>query len=613
MKKSLFNILLFLLFIPFPDELFAQANKTQLIAAYINNFAKYVHFPDEAQIDSFRIAIISKDITFKNEVLEFAKKYKIKEKPVALSFHLSLPLPQNIQMLFIDQDVSANFLDIYDAIEGKPILLISYNYPDKRIIMINLFENQNEQMLFEVNRANIINQKLEIDPEILLLGGAEIDVARLYRNSLSSVREYQKNMDKMNDSIRALNKYIQAWLELISQKQTELSEQKKLIDDRNEEFNNLQNVIGFQSRILAAQKDSIRNKNLILQKQQNETKKQLLLASQLDIKNLQNEEALRKKLELIEQMNRDIALKNRELGTQTDTIQRQNQMIAMLITIAFLIAILIITIFIAYRNNKHKTNILTEQTKEIEDKLDELKQLNLQLQTVDQYKSIFLASMSHELRTPLNSIIGYTGILLMGMTGELNTEQNTQLTKVKNNAKHLLSLINDILDISKIEANKVELQLEEFNINEVINEVVEMVFPKASEKKLEVSADIPNDFTLYSDKRRIKQVVLNLAINAVNYSDSGKILISIQPLEDEHLQISVKDNGIGISESNMARLFQPFQQIDYSLTKQNKGTGLGLYLCRKIITMLGGTIYAKSEEGKGSEFFIEIPVKLNSN
>jgi signal transduction histidine kinase len=186
------------------------------------------------------------------------------------------------------------------------------------------------------------------------------------------------------------------------------------------------------------------------------------------------------------------------------------------------------------------------------------------------------------------------------------------LNKVKSNAKHLLSLINDILDISKIEADKIELNPEEFDLKDIVNEVIEIMNPKVMEKQLEMTTEIPDNLIIYTDTRRIKQVLLNLVSNAVNYTETGNIHIYAKKLSDNKFKLSVTDTGIGISEKEITRLFQPFQQIDSSLAKKNKGTGLGLYLCKKIMTLLKGDINVESEPGKGSKFYIEMPVKLNS-
>ncbi|MGD0779629.1 MAG: ATP-binding protein [Dehalococcoidales bacterium] len=235
-----------------------------------------------------------------------------------------------------------------------------------------------------------------------------------------------------------------------------------------------------------------------------------------------------------------------------------------------------------------------------------LEQANIRLQEVDRLKSIFLASMSHELRTPLNSIIGFTGIILQGMSGEINQEQRKQITMVKNSANHLLSLINDVLDVSKIEAGRVDLSPEEMRLDDVVKEVAEAFSPAASEKDLELLTEVPEGILLLSDRRRVKQVLMNLVSNAIKFTDRGSVKIAAKMARDGNVEIRVIDTGIGIKKEDTDKLFQPFQQIDMSLTRSREGTGLGLHLAKKLATLLGGNISAKSEYGRGSEFILTI-------
>lgn len=247
---------------------------------------------------------------------------------------------------------------------------------------------------------------------------------------------------------------------------------------------------------------------------------------------------------------------------------------------------------------------------DLNSKTDQLKNANIRLQEMDRLKSVFLAGMSHELRTPLNSIIGFTGIILMGMTGEITEEQKKQLTMVKNSANHLLSLIEDLLDISRIEAGKVKCFFAEFRLNEVIREVVETLSSAINEKRLKLVREVPEDITLFSDRRRIKQVLINLMSNAVKFTDHGSVKITTRVLKDKRLEMRIADTGIGIKPDDMNKLFEPFQQIEPSLIKANKGTGLGLHISKKLAVLLGGNISAKSEYGKGSEFTFTIPLKI---
>jgi len=603
--KSLFFLVFFA-----PLVSFSQSDKAKVLAAYINNFANYTTWPQESKIDSFRIVIVTDNNDVIKEFQLFSKKRKIKKKPISLHSQPSYTNANNAHIIFLTSEKSNFVSNVYDDIEGKPILLVSEDYEDKPNTMINLYKTEKGQVMFEVNKANIINQNLSIDPEIILAGGTEIDVAGLYRKSQLNLRDLQKEMSKMVDSLNMVENNIALSIKQIKIKQKEIAEQKEIIANSLNRINEDKNKIADQKRILQSQKDSIRIKNNILRNQLNEIERQAKEMEEQEkvLKTKQNQiETLNSQ---IENLNSEMENKNSDLQDQMKIITRQKNTMFLLVIISLLIVSLGISIYISYRRNAQKRKILAQQKEEIENTLKEVKLLNTKLKDADQYKSVFLASMSHELRTPLNSIIGYTGILLMGMTGDLTEEQNKQLTKVKNNARHLLSLINDILDISKIEADRVELAIEEFPLKKMVEEVIETLFPKASEKNLDLSSYIDENITITTDYRRLKQVVLNLVTNAVNYSNSGKIQVFSELMAYNKYKIIVKDTGIGISDDEIPRLFQPFHQIDSSLTKSNSsGTGLGLYLCRKIMGLLGGEIAVKSQLGVGSEFIIIIPVK----
>jgi signal transduction histidine kinase/HAMP domain-containing protein len=259
------------------------------------------------------------------------------------------------------------------------------------------------------------------------------------------------------------------------------------------------------------------------------------------------------------------------------------------------------------KHRDHLEEMVKKRTSELEEKTVELEQANIRLQEADRLKSVFLASMSHELRTPLNSIIGFTGIMLQGMAGELNEEQKKQLNIVYSSSKHLLSLINDLLDISKIEAGKVEVFPEEFHIGMVIDEVINTFGPAIQRKDLKLEKSV-KDGKIYTDKRRFKQLLMNLLSNAVKFTQTGVIRISASVGKDA-VEVSVKDTGIGIKKTDMSKLFQPFQQMELPQGMARKGTGLGLYLSKKIVTMLGGEIKAESRYKKGSIFIFKLPLK----
>ncbi|MCR4408119.1 MAG: ATP-binding protein [Anaerolineae bacterium] len=233
-------------------------------------------------------------------------------------------------------------------------------------------------------------------------------------------------------------------------------------------------------------------------------------------------------------------------------------------------------------------------------------------QEADRLKSVFLATMSHELRTPLNSIIGFTGMLLEGWAGPLNEEQDKQLKMVYNSAKHLLTLINDILDLSKIEAGQLELHPSSFSLPDLITEVVRTVYQQAMAKGLELRVQLdPRVETITADRRRMEQILLNLVSNAIKFTEAGQVTIKTRSkIENQRskIEIQVVDTGIGIRAEDMDKLFQEFRQLEPIRTRRYEGTGLGLAICKKLVTMMGGEIWAESEgPGKGSTFTVELP------
>lgn len=260
---------------------------------------------------------------------------------------------------------------------------------------------------------------------------------------------------------------------------------------------------------------------------------------------------------------------------------------------------------------KQAEEALQEVHDQLEDKVvqrtKELQEANLKLQELDYLKSMFIASMSHELRTPLNSIIGFTGIMLKEMSGEINEEQRKQLNLVKNSANHLLALINDVIDISKIEAGKVEIAIKEFDLSVLIQEIKNSFAVAVDKKGLELLLQTPQTFLIKSDERRTKQILVNFISNAIKFTDRGEIEIKVIQ-KNEIVEVSVRDTGIGIKKEDMGKLFETFSRIT-TKDRIEEGTGLGLYLSQKIAHLLGGDITAKSEFGKGSVFTLTLPLK----
>lgn len=256
---------------------------------------------------------------------------------------------------------------------------------------------------------------------------------------------------------------------------------------------------------------------------------------------------------------------------------------------------------------------LAHHAAELETTNREIAHKNLELAEASRMKSAFIANMSHELRTPLNAIIGFTGALLMKLPGPLTPDQDKQLNTIRSSARHLLSLINDILDVAKIEAGKVTLALERVQCQDLINHTADTLRPLASQKGLTLSVDLPAEsIVIDSDKRALTQIIINLVNNAIKFTDKGSVKISLaQRMEGSQLltEFSVADSGAGIRAEDQSKLFQAFSQLDSTSTRHAEGAGLGLYLCQNLANLLGGSLQFSSEFGSGSTFTLALKEK----
>jgi signal transduction histidine kinase len=241
---------------------------------------------------------------------------------------------------------------------------------------------------------------------------------------------------------------------------------------------------------------------------------------------------------------------------------------------------------------------------------DELRRKNIELEQASRAKDRFLATMSHELRTPLNEIIGFTGTMLMGLAGPLTPDQERQLRTVQSSGRHLLSLINDLLDVARIESGKVELALAEVSCSALVEDVTATLRPLAENKGVVLRMEQPpSAVTVQSNERALNQILLNLVNNAIKFTDAGAVVVRLREHDDDGergVAVSVTDTGPGIRKDDQARRFQAFTQLDAGDTRRHEGTGLGLHLSQKLAGLLGAWITCESEPGQGSCFTLHI-------
>jgi len=232
-----------------------------------------------------------------------------------------------------------------------------------------------------------------------------------------------------------------------------------------------------------------------------------------------------------------------------------------------------------------------------------------ELEKANRLKSEFLASMSHELRTPINALIGYASLMLDRIYGDLTPRQEEGLNRIQGAAQHLLALINDILDLAKIEAGRMPLHLDDVTLGDIIDEISQQIEPLVKKRSLTFTVEMPSkDVVLHTDRTKVKQILLNLLSNAVKFTHHGGIWVSVSK-DEEDLRFDVRDTGIGIRASDLESIWEDFRQVDQSRTREFGGTGLGLSITRKLVDALGGHVFAESVFGKGSTFTVVLPIR----
>ena len=291
---------------------------------------------------------------------------------------------------------------------------------------------------------------------------------------------------------------------------------------------------------------------------------------------LQNVEIDRRRL-VTEDANRELKTKNEEIQAQSEEMAAQSVE-------------------------------LRRQTEELQQQNVELEQQQLAVEEANRLKSQFLSNMSHELRTPLNSVMALSRVLMMQASSKLSAEEVNYLEIIERNGRNLLTLINDILDLSKIEAGRMDVNPKQFSLRMTIDDIVESISPLAEEKQIALRQNIPEDLPpLESDEIRVSQILQNLIANAVKFTDAGSVTVSVQ-LDQGSFSVRIVDTGIGVAENDLPCIFDEFRQVDGTSARKHEGTGLGLTIARKAARMLGGDIAVQSSKGVGSMFTLSLPV-----
>jgi signal transduction histidine kinase len=616
---------------------FAQSNANEVdidkvTVSYTFNFANNIQWPNSQSRKSFSIGLFRiENQSLVNEFLKLHNKVFIKGKTVKIYQSDNLNKVDDFDLLFVGKTDDETITQVYNRIIGKPVLMVTSNYSNQRLVMLNIFKNEAEQLLFEINKANLLNNNLKPLPELILLGGTEIDVAKLYREGQNSLLKLQDQVQTQKSKLKTLENNIsnqrRTNTRLIEQMQyfsNEILNMKKQNIDLNSELQELNKTIEKSKDTIKQQKTEI----------QNSEKKQANLISEVQNRNkelTEKEEKLQQRQQQLNTISLTILNKEAELNSLNTTINEQQKEIqnqkTSIVALDKLVstqqkslyflwglvvagtALFFVAIY-AYRTKRRDNERLAQQTHDLQVARDKLEIEKRKAEEANRTKSAFLSLMSHELRTPLQSIIGYTDLIIEDLRSEGDTNYSDQLIRVNSNGERLLELINNTLDLAKIEAGKMEVKLTPTNIRALVDEALDNVKPLLAKNENQFTVDIDNHhYSPEIDYEKSLHILVNLLSNANKFTQQGKISVSVKN-SPQKLVFTISDTGIGMTSEQLATIFDHFQQVNRGKLSKLKGSGLGLSITQHFCEIMGGTIGAESKKDQGTSFTVEIPLPV---
>jgi len=607
-KYTLLFLLLVFLFVP-QSKSQTSFNKSRV--EYITLVALNVD-AQTLQIEThFRIGVLDKSVSFFNELVKSSKIKKIHSKEIEFVHFTNEIQISEVEILYISPNFTWNVNKIELMLNNRT-LVITENQPfDKTIIG---FFQVNNSLRIEVNEKKLSEISLKLTNEFIKITFRNADqwknICKLYeqmianysdtltrykgstRSLLKEIEKYKKENSELTKLIASLEVSIRNQNDSNQLQKGKLDELNKAIELKKREMKDLLDVIYDQISDV-----NVQEKSIITQRKQIKIQETRLFEQQIQFAEMEEQ--------IIEQ-SKILETKNRQILKQKATL--------VLYTILF-VTVVLITIFIfgSLRMKKKANEQLAEKNMAINKQKEEIEMAKREAELANEAKSIFLANMSHEIRTPMNAILGFTNILSEIISDQ---KQKHYLDAIKTGGKNLLTLINDILDLSKIEAGKLELNYEPVKPEKIVDELEKIFALKINEKGLKFSVNIHQNVpdSILLDEIRLRQILLNLIGNAVKFTEEGEISIDVEAVETGEsedgkiklydISFSVSDTGIGIAQSDVNEIFKAFKQQDGQSTKKYGGTGLGLAISRRLVEMMNGTISVESKLGVGSKFTV---------
>lgn len=552
-----------------------------------------------------------------------ARQIRVSDKPVKL---LRVSPSQidfsQVDAVFISREFSEQVSSLADKGRRTNTLLLTDGSSDRRSFMINIYRHSDSTIKFEVNRSNIVYERLNLSRDVLLLGGTELDIAEMFREAELEFQDLKTDLVVKRSSLNKLEGELKQKDQELRSKSSQLQSKSRELQDKREELKQKSDELLEKEARIASQQEVIEEKETHLGRLSTDLDlvAELLAARQSDLK--ASEEKLGARAQELEQREETLAQQQRAIEDNSSLIEEQEVLIAsqlasleqkdstigmqrnLLWVLAIAAFIFLVLILYSMRINRLRQKA-NEQLTAMHADLEKAKE---EADEASAAKGRFLAKMSHEIRTPMSGVLGMSELL-----SHLNLDEEQQRCNdvISSSGNVLLAIINDILDYSKIEAGKMELESVPFELDALLTDVVSMFRFRSRETGLMLMVDVADDVpqAFVGDPTRVRQILINFISNAFKFTHEGQIVIHVEK-HGQDLKLAVQDSGIGIPEDARERLFEAFAQADVSTSRQYGGTGLGLSICQQLTELMGGTIGVDSEEGKGTTFWVRLPLDI---
>lgn len=585
-------------------SLVAQAQtvtKQRLVAAYVINIAKNVEWPESSS--DFVIGAFPSDDVVQLQELKNLQQTKIKGRAIQLKLIQNDADALKCNLILVDSNLQRSS-QVLDLVQGKPVLVVTQEYPYQQTLMVNLLAAANNHIRFEVNKSNIINQGLKPLPEIILNGGTEIDVAKLYREGQISLTQLQKQLQQREKNLADLTQSIAV------QEAKNAQLEKKTIE-LMQSIEKSDRMIADQLLQLERGRQEVSRLQQELQSRNEDIQKQRAISVELS-ETINLREAHLKTLDVtLKEKDAELIGKNTAISNLDQVVSTQKKALIYSWILVLGGVVLVAVIWLAYREKRNANLRLIEHAQDLQMARDRLALAKKKAEEASRAKGDFLSLMSHELRTPLQAIIGYTEVVIDDLKLSEDQTHVEDLSRVITNSERLLKLINGVLDLARMESGRMKLDLMEIKLSNLVDEACSVVSPLLTKNAISLIKQVEDGKYLpVADPEKLLHILVNLLGNACKFAPNGQVTLCAMH-DNKQLYLSVADTGIGMSKEQQQEIFEPFGQANPSSARKIQGSGLGLSIAKQLCEMMGGSIHVESELGKGAKFIISIPLPID--